>query len=62
MSRIVKGPGSQAVKPGRSRRDVPLPQFVPPQLSPAGRETALGAAVGARDQAGRGLTMAVLNS
>jgi bifunctional non-homologous end joining protein LigD len=33
MSRIVKGPGSQAVKPGRSRRDVPLPQFVPPQLS-----------------------------
>ena len=33
MSRVVKRSASQAVKPGRSRRDVPLPQFVPPQLS-----------------------------
>jgi bifunctional non-homologous end joining protein LigD len=33
MSRVVKRSISQSVKPGRSRRDVPLPQFVPPQLS-----------------------------
>jgi DNA ligase D-like protein (predicted ligase) len=33
MSRVVKRSASQAVKPGRSRRDVPLPQFVRPQLS-----------------------------
>jgi bifunctional non-homologous end joining protein LigD len=33
MSRVVKRSASQTVKPGRSRRDVPLPQFVPPQLS-----------------------------
>jgi bifunctional non-homologous end joining protein LigD len=33
MPRVVKRSASQAVKPGRSRRDVPLPQFVPPQLS-----------------------------
>jgi ATP-dependent DNA ligase len=33
MSRVVKRPASQAGKSGRSRRDVPLPQFVPPQLS-----------------------------
>jgi bifunctional non-homologous end joining protein LigD len=33
MSRAVKRSVSQAVKSGRSRRDVPLPQFVPPQLS-----------------------------
>jgi ATP-dependent DNA ligase len=33
MSRVVKRSGSQDVKSGRSGRDVPLPQFVPPQLS-----------------------------
>jgi ATP-dependent DNA ligase len=33
MSRIVKRSASQAVKPAPSRRDVPLPQFVPFQLS-----------------------------
>jgi DNA ligase D-like protein (predicted ligase) len=33
MSRVVKRSTSPAVKPGPSRRDVPLPQFVPPQLS-----------------------------
>jgi ATP-dependent DNA ligase len=33
MSRVIKRSASQAVKSGRSRRDVPLPQFVPPQLS-----------------------------
>ena len=33
MPRIVKRSASQAVKFGPSRRGVPLPQFVPPQLS-----------------------------
>jgi ATP-dependent DNA ligase len=33
MSRIVKRSASQAVMSGPSRRGVPLPQFVPPQLS-----------------------------
>jgi DNA ligase D-like protein (predicted ligase) len=33
MSRVVKRSASQAVKTGRSRRDAPLPKFVPPQLS-----------------------------
>ena len=33
MSRVVKRSASRAVKPSRSRRDAPLPQFVPPQLS-----------------------------
>jgi DNA ligase D-like protein (predicted ligase) len=33
MSHVVKGLASQAAKSGPSRRDVPLPQFVPPQLS-----------------------------
>src|ERR1700727_3289995 len=33
MSRIVKRSASQMVKAGRSRRAVPLPQFVLPQLS-----------------------------
>jgi ATP-dependent DNA ligase len=33
MPRVVKRSASQAVKPGRSRRDVPLPPFVAPQLS-----------------------------
>src|ERR1700727_2544012 len=33
MSRVVKRSASQAVKTGRSRRDAPLPEFVPPQLS-----------------------------
>jgi DNA ligase D-like protein (predicted ligase) len=33
MSRIVKRSASQAIKPGRSQRDAPLPQFVPFQLS-----------------------------
>ena len=33
MSRVTKRFTPRAVKPGRSRRDVPLPQFVPPQLS-----------------------------
>ena len=33
MPRIVKRSASQAVKVGPSRRGVPLPQFVPPQLS-----------------------------
>jgi bifunctional non-homologous end joining protein LigD len=33
MPRVVKRSASQAVKSGRSRRDAPLPQFVPPQLS-----------------------------
>jgi bifunctional non-homologous end joining protein LigD len=33
MPRVVKRSASQTVKPARSRRDVPLPQFVRPQLS-----------------------------
>jgi bifunctional non-homologous end joining protein LigD len=33
MSRVVKRLALQAVKAGPSRRGVPLPQFVPPQLS-----------------------------
>jgi bifunctional non-homologous end joining protein LigD len=33
MPRVVKRSVSQAVKAGRSRRDVPLPQFSRPQLS-----------------------------
>ena len=33
MPRVVKRSASQAVKSGPSRRGVPLPQFVPPQLS-----------------------------
>src|ERR1700735_4001754 len=33
MSRVVKRLALQAIKPGRSRRGVPLPQFVRPQLS-----------------------------
>jgi ATP-dependent DNA ligase len=33
MSRVVKRSASQAVKFSLSRRDIPLPQFVPPQLS-----------------------------
>ena len=33
MPRVVKRSASQAVKTGRSRRDAPLPEFVPPQLS-----------------------------
>jgi ATP-dependent DNA ligase len=33
MSRVVKRLASQAVKFSLSRRDIPLPQFVPPQLS-----------------------------
>jgi bifunctional non-homologous end joining protein LigD len=33
MSRVVKRSASQPVKSGPSRRGVPLPQFVPPQLS-----------------------------
>jgi bifunctional non-homologous end joining protein LigD len=33
MSRVVKRSASQTVKAGPSRRGVPLPQFVPPQLS-----------------------------
>jgi CheY-like chemotaxis protein len=33
MSRVVERSASRAVKPSRSRRDAPLPQFVRPQLS-----------------------------
>ena len=33
MLRVVKRSASQAVKAGPSRRGVPLPRFVPPQLS-----------------------------
>jgi bifunctional non-homologous end joining protein LigD len=33
MSRVVKRSASHAIKAGRSHRGVPLPQFVPPQLS-----------------------------
>lgn len=33
MPRVVKRSASQAVKSGASRRNVPLPQFIPPQLS-----------------------------
>src|ERR1700727_2594334 len=33
MSRIAKRSASQAIKPGRSQRDAPVPQFVPFQLS-----------------------------
>jgi bifunctional non-homologous end joining protein LigD len=33
MSRVVKRSASQAVKTGPSRRRVPLPRFIPPQLS-----------------------------
>jgi bifunctional non-homologous end joining protein LigD len=33
MSRVVKRSASQAVKTGPSRRGVPLPRFIPPQLS-----------------------------
>jgi ATP-dependent DNA ligase len=33
MSRVVKRSAPQAAKSSRSQRGVPLPQFVPPQLS-----------------------------
>jgi DNA ligase D-like protein (predicted ligase) len=33
MPRVVKRSASQALKSGPSRRDAPLPSFVPPQLS-----------------------------
>ena len=33
MPRVIKGSGSLAPKSGPSRRDAPLPPFVPPQLS-----------------------------
>src|ERR1700722_20504903 len=33
MPRVVKRSASQAITPGPSRRGVPLPQFVLPQLS-----------------------------
>jgi bifunctional non-homologous end joining protein LigD len=33
MPRVVKRSATQAVKTGRSQRGVPLPRFVPPQLS-----------------------------
>jgi ATP-dependent DNA ligase len=33
MSHVVKRSASQAFKSGPSRRGVPLPRFVPPQLS-----------------------------
>src|SRR3984957_7387083 len=33
MSRVVKRSASQALKSDRSHRGVPLPKFVPPQLS-----------------------------
>jgi DNA ligase D-like protein (predicted ligase) len=33
MSRVIKGSASQAVKAGQPRQGVPLPQFIPPQLS-----------------------------
>src|SRR6202050_5252515 len=33
MSRVVKRSPPQAAKVGTSRRDAPLPSFVPPQLS-----------------------------
>jgi DNA ligase D-like protein (predicted ligase) len=33
MSRVVKHPAPQGAKAGPSRRDAPLPRFVPPQLS-----------------------------
>jgi bifunctional non-homologous end joining protein LigD len=33
MPRVIKRSAPQAVKTGRSRRDAPLPEFVPPQLS-----------------------------
>jgi DNA ligase D-like protein (predicted ligase) len=33
MPRVIKRSASQAVKSGPSRRDAPLPNFVPPQLS-----------------------------
>src|ERR1700722_9698800 len=33
MPRVVNRSASQAIKAGHSRRGVPLPQFIPPQLS-----------------------------
>jgi hypothetical protein len=33
MSRVVKRPAPRGTRAGPSRRDAPLPQFVPPQLS-----------------------------
>ena len=33
MPRVIKRSASRAVKAGPSRRVVPLPQFIPPQLS-----------------------------
>ena len=33
MPRVIKRSATQAVKSGPSRRGVPLPQFIPPQLS-----------------------------
>jgi bifunctional non-homologous end joining protein LigD len=35
MARVVKRSAPQALKSGRSRRGVPLPAFIPPQLSQA---------------------------
>jgi hypothetical protein len=54
MSRIVKRSASQAVKSGRSRRDAPLPRFVPPQLSRPGEDLPeLKPLPQARDQAAK---------
>jgi hypothetical protein len=50
MPRMVKRSASQAVKPGRSRRDVPLPQFVPPQLSQPVEKPPSGAPWGYSDR------------
>jgi bifunctional non-homologous end joining protein LigD len=33
MSRVAKRSAAQGAQAGPSRRDAPLPQFVPPQLS-----------------------------
>jgi hypothetical protein len=46
---VVKRSASQAVKAGRSQRDVPLPRFLPPHL-PAGHEASVGASMAARNQ------------
>ena len=53
MPRVVKRSASQAITSGPSRRGVPLPQFVPPQLS-HGREATVRASMARLEKLKRG--------
>jgi hypothetical protein len=45
MPLVVKRSTRQALEAGQSRRDVPLPQFVSPQLFLVSREAPVGVAM-----------------